>query len=292
MFPPGPEREPEADVIGTPRADRPRRRFAPGRRWGPAGAVLTLAAAIAAVAAAIAAVAIPPLTHHAALTVPPLTHQKEPAPSGAGSLSPTPGPSAPGPPAPGPPAALVPPREWAASLNVATWPVEQNPSPGGVFALGVAGQRGWTLAVRAISRPGQGCAAEVTLLGGPPSSPPLRGVPAFRLPARPAHATPVGDLAFIALGSGARGVGLAFLRTAGPGGLVWADPHLVGELIISVPVVTVSACGRQYYLAGFAYPLQGTLDLSAMRGEGQPAEYVVPERLTRPGQQDVWQADG
>lgn len=229
-------------------------------------------------AGAIAAVAAPSLTnHHAAQPAPDITPASSPSPE------------------PGPPVALVPPRQWAASLNVATWPVEQisaGPASDRVFALGVAGQHGWSLAVRAVTRPGEGCVAEVTVLGGLPPSPPQRGVPPFPLPARAPGRTPVGDPAFLALGSGARGAGLAFVRAAGPGGTVWANPNLVGELIISVPVVTVSACGRQYYLAGFAYPLQGALDLSATRSPGGPAEYVAPERLTRPAAQDVWQPGG
>lgn len=288
MFPTGPEREPEPDVIGTPRAGRRRlpqtrwgrwvqqERRERWRRWGWAGSVLVLAGAVA-------ALAVPSLTSH---------HPAQPAPAT------TPAASAPSP-EPGPPAALVPPRQWAASLNVATWPVEQisaGPASDRVFALGVAGQHGWSLAVRAITRPGEGCVAEVTLLGGLPSSPPQRGVPPFplppRAPGRTPGRTPVGDPAFLALGSGARGAGVAFVRESGPGGTVWANPNLVGELIISVPVVTVSACGRQYYLAGFAYPLQGALDLSATRSSGGPAEYVAPERLTRPAAQDVWQPGG
>lgn len=272
MFPLGPDRGPDPDIIGTRQPRVPWLSRVPWMcrvpalsRWIRAAGLLVLAGA------AIAVLAVPSLTRHQA------------APSATRSGSPAPDPS--------PPEPLVPPRAWAASLNVATWPVEQTsagPSGDGVFALGAAGQHGWSLAVHAVTRPGQGCAAEVSLGGAG-----LAGAGAAALPARPANRTPAGDLAFIALGHGMRGIGIAFLRAAAPGGSVWANPHLVGELVISVPVVTVSACGRQYYLAGFAYPLQGALDLFATRASGRVAQYLVPERLTRPAAAGVWQtADG
>jgi len=59
-----------------------------------------------------------------------------------------------------------------------------------------------------------------------------------------------------------------------------------------VPFLTVRACGQRYYLAGFAYPLAGTLDVFVAANSASPAHYLVPARLSRPRAPRVWQSTG
>ena len=61
---------------------------------------------------------------------------------------------------------------------------------------------------------------------------------------------------------------------------------------IDVPVLTVRACGQRYYLAGFAYPLAGTLNLFVAGNSASPVHYLVPTRLSRPRGPGVWQGTG
>lgn len=224
------------------------------RRYLAACGVLVLAGIIA-------ATALSSQGHHAA------------APRPAG------GPAIPAPAVP----VVMPSQAWVFSLDIANWPM---PGSGTgslrtMFAGGVAGNKGWDLTVRGIAGPGHRCVAEVL----------LDGTDAYPLPARPALRTPAGDLAFIALGTGSPGVGVGLVQSAGPG-QVRIDPGGIGGLQISVPILAETACGKPYYLAGFAYPLAGKLDLWAASGGASAREYVVPTRLSRPKVLRVWESTG
>jgi hypothetical protein len=261
MFPVGPEGSPEPDIIGTADADRARPRW---RRYAVAGGVLALAGIIT-----------------AATISSPGRHTAAPRPSGV-----TASPSGPAPPAP----VAVPSQAWAASLNIANWPMPGSGSDNNMFAGGVAGNGGWELTVRDIARPGQRCAAAVVLSVLGPGGHPI--AEAYPISPRPASRTPAGDLAFVALGARSPGVGVGFLQLGAPAGQAWVDPHRVGGLEINVPVLTVAECGQRYYLAGFAYPLAGTLDVFVGRNSASPAHYLVPTRLSRPRMPRVWQSTG
>jgi hypothetical protein len=262
MFPLQPDDGPEPDVIGTAGADRARPRW---RRYVVAGGVLALAGVIAATSISS--------SQHAAARRP-------------GGV--TASPSGPAPPVPGP----VPSQAWVTSLNIANWPM---PGSGGglsssMFAGGVAGNRGWELTVRNVARPGQRCAAAVVLMLDGPGGHPV--VDAYRISPHPAPRTPAVDLAFIALGAQSPGVGVGFLQLGAPAAQAWADPDHIGGFEISVPVLTERACGHLYYLAGFAYPLAGTLDVFVTRNSASPLYYLVPARLSRPRVPRVWQSTG
>ena len=181
---------------------------------------------------------------------------------------------------------VVPSQAWVTSLNIANWPM---PGPdGGMFAGGVAGNSGWELTVRDVARPGQRCAAEVVMYGS--DGHPIAD--AYLISPHPASHTPAGDLAFIALGAQSPGAGVGFLQLGSPAAQAWVDPHRIGGFEISVPVLTVRACGQRYYLAGFAYPLAGTLDVFVAGNSTSPVHYLVPTRLSRPRVPRVWQGTG
>ena len=259
MFPLGPEGSPEPDIIGTADADRARPRW---RRYVVAGGVLALAGIIAATSIS------PPWRHTAARR-----------PRGV-----TVSPAGPAPPVPG----AVPSQAWATSLNIANWPMPGSGSASSMFAGGVAGNKGWRLTVRDVVRSGQRCAAAVVLYGS--DARPFAA--AYLISAHPASRTPAGDLAFIALGAQSPGVGVGFLQLGAPGVQAWVDPHGTGGLEISVPILTMRACGQRYYLTGFAYPLAGTLDVFVKRNGASPVHYLVPARLSRPRVPRVWQSTG
>lgn len=181
----------------------------------------------------------------------------------------------------------VPSQAWAASLNIANWPMPGSGSDSTMFGGGVAGNGGWELTVRDVARPGQRCVAAVVLSDGADA----RDI-AYPISPRPAARTPVGDLAFIALGARSPGVGVGFLQLAAPGVLAWFDPRPIGGIEISASVVTVRACGQRYYLAGFAYPLAGALDVFVTMNSATQVQYLVPTRLSRPRLPSVWQSAG
>jgi hypothetical protein len=262
MFPLRPGDSPEPDVIGTAGADRTSPRW---RRYIVTAGALALAGVIA-------ATSISSWQHGAARR-----------PGGV-----TVSPSALAPPVPAP----VPSQAWVTSLNIANWPMPG--STGGLynsmFAGGVAGNGGWELTVRNIAQSGQGCVAAVVLMTDGPDAHPI--VAAYPISPRPAPRTPAVDLAFIALGAQSPGVGVGFLQLGAPAAQAWADPDRIGGFEISVPVLTERACGHRYYLAGFAYPLAGTLDVSVTRSSASPLYYFVPTRLSRPRVSRVWQSTG
>jgi hypothetical protein len=254
MFSMGPEREPEPDVIGTAPVDRNRSRGR-WRRYVMGGGTLVLAGIIA-------AISLSSRGHQAAVPRP------RTSPSVFEPVVPI----------------AVPSQAWVVSLNIAIWPM---PGIGqglysSMFAGGVAGNQGWELTVRDVGRPGGQCVAEVVLDDEDPHP----------IPARPALHTPVGDLTLMALGDRSPGVGVGFLQVAAPAAQVWLDPARIGGLEVSVPVVTVTTCGRQYYLAGFAYPLAGTLDVKVTRNGASATHYLVPTRLSRPAVPRVWEGVG
>ena len=97
---------------------------------------------------------------------------------------------------------------------------------------------------------------------------------------------------FITLGAQSPGVGIGFLQLGAPAVQAWADPGRIGGFEINVPVLTVRAYGQRYYLAGFAYPLAGTLNLFVAGNSASPVHYLVPTRLSRPRGPGVWQGTG
>jgi hypothetical protein len=263
MFPLRPEDSPEPDVIGTGGTDRARPRW---RRYVEAGGVLALAGVIVATFISSSQ-----------------QHTAAPRPGGV-----TASPSGPAPPVPG----AVPPQAWVTSLNIANWPMPGSGSGlySSMFAGGVAGNGGWQLTVRNVAQPGQRCAAAVVLMLDGPDAHPI--VDAYPISPHPAPRTPAVDLAFIALGAQSPGVGVGFLQLGAPAAQAWADPYRIGGFEISVPILTERVCGHQYYLAGFAYPLAGTLYVFVTRSSASPLYYFVPTRLSRPGVPRVWQSTG
>jgi hypothetical protein len=265
MFPlrPGGEGGAEPDIIGTAGEGRGR----PRRRWYVvAVGVLALAGGITVVSTSF-----------------PQRHAAAPHPSGVTRSVAQPELPA--------PHVVVPTQAWVASLNIANWPMPESGTGtpdgmigGGVAGSGAAGNSGWELTVRDVARPGQRCAAAVVLS--------LYGTiaDAYPISAHPALRTPAGDLAFIALGAQAPGVGVALLQLDAPGEAS-ADPDLTGGFEIDVPILPVTACGQQYYLGGFAYPLAGALDLSVAGGSASPVHYLVPAQLSRPKEPGVWHGE-
>jgi hypothetical protein len=271
MFPLGPEGSPEPDIIGTAGADRARPRW---WRYVVAGGVLALAGITAATFLSS------PGRHAAAGQPGGVTASRAwPTPPVPGGI--TASTTGPAPPVPG----AVPSQAWVTTLNIANWPMPGSDSS--MFAGGVAGNGGWELRVRDVARPGQRCAAAVVLYSG---AHPIAD--AHPISPHPASRTPAGDLAFIALGTQSPGVGIGFLQLGVPAVQAWADPGRIGGFDINVPVLTVRACGQRYYLAGFAYPLAGTLDVYVADSSDSPVHYLVPRRLSRPRRPGVWQGTG
>jgi hypothetical protein len=271
MFPLRPEGEggPEPDIIGTAGEGRSHRQGRGRPHWW----WYVVAAGVLALAGVITVASMSSSPRHAAA----------PRPSGV-----TGSPAQPEPPAPG----AVPAQAWAASLNIANWPMPASGAgvpdgmiAGGVAGSGVTGNSGWVLTLRDVARPGQRCTAAVVLN--------LYGMitEAYPVSPHPALRTPAGDLAFIALGARSPGVGVALLQLDAPGTAL-ADPGRIGGFGIDVPILPVTACAQRYYLGGFAYPLAGTLDLSVARNSASPVHYLVPARLTRPKEPGVWHGTG
>lgn len=144
-------------------------------------------------------------------------------------------------------------------------------APGGVFAEGGADRHPWQLAVQDIAAPGFGCQPGVTLNGNDAD-------PLFQ---RPAMRTPVGSLSFMRPGSVMPGVGFAIIRVPADVSWVWLDPAPVNGLMLGLPPVTVTSCGERFRLAGFAYPLAGTLRINASTAT-RSLRYTVPRALSAP----------
>lgn len=141
------------------------------------------------------------------------------------------------------------------------------------FAHGVAHGKPWRLAVEDIAGPGYRCVPGVTIDGS--DADPIAPVPGM--------VTAVGNPAFVTLGLALPGIGIGFvqvppgireltLRMDGPGG---------GQR--ELRPTTVTACGEQFRLAGFDYPLTARLRLDA-----GSASVTVPGVLSDPRNSDVY----
>jgi hypothetical protein len=143
--------------------------------------------------------------------------------------------------------------------------------PGGVFADGSADGHRWQLAVQDIAAPGAGCQPGVA----------FNGNDADPLFPRPAVGTPVGSLAFMRPGPAMPGAGFAIIRVPADVSWVWLDPGPINGLMLGLPPVTITSCGERFRLAGFAYPLAGTLRIEASTATGS-LRYTVPRALSAP----------
>jgi hypothetical protein len=142
----------------------------------------------------------------------------------------------------------------------------------GAFAGGTADGRQWQLAVQDIADPGFQCLPGVSIDGGDAD-------PLFADP-QPLRQSPVGDPAFVTLGPGLPGAGFAFIQVPADADWLWADP--VGGFQLGVAPVTVTMCGQQFRLVGFAYPLAATLRIH-LGFHGRPeGNYTVPSALSAP----------
>src|ERR1700722_17096142 len=105
--------------------------------------------------------------------------------------------------------------------------------PGGVFARGTVNGHSWRLAVQKIAGQGYSCLPAIVLNG---------------TDADPVYPEPA-TAAVVALGPAEPGVGYAFVQLSRTINAVVVN----GD--VSVPAVTVAACGLRYHVAGFAYSL-------------------------------------
>jgi hypothetical protein len=163
-------------------------------------------------------------------------------------------------------ARLTPPGQQVAITNTTTG------LGSGAFAAGTAAGRAWQLIVQDIADPGLRCLPGVSVNGNDAE-------PLFADP-HPLRQTPVGAPAFVTLGSELPGAGFAFIQVPADADWLWADP--VGSFQLGVAPVTVTACGQQFRLVGFAYPLTATLRIH-VSFRGRPAgSYTVPTALSAP----------
>jgi hypothetical protein len=142
----------------------------------------------------------------------------------------------------------------------------------GAFAGGTADGRAWQLAVQDIADPGFRCLPGVSINGNDAE-------PLFADP-HPLRQTPVGDPAFVTLGSELPGVGFGFIQVPVDADWLWLDP--VAGLQIGAAPVPVTACGQRFRLVGFAYPLSVTLRINLSFGDRPGSSYTVPSALSAP----------
>ena len=141
-------------------------------------------------------------------------------------------------------------------------PAQAGPAaPGGVVAQGRAGGHAWRLAVQDIADPGYGCQPAIVLNG---------------TDADPVYPDP-GNLAAVALGPSLPGIGFGFLQL----------PATVSGVVVNgqqnVPVVTATACGLSYHVAGFTYSLAKTARVTvANPPAGLPSVFTVPQVSIEP----------
>ena len=153
----------------------------------------------------------------------------------------------------------------------------------GAFAGGTANGRQWQLVAENIADPGFRCVPAVSINGSDAD-------PLFADP-DPREQSPVGDPAFVTLGSALPGAGFAFVQVPADADWLWADPG--GGFQLGVAPVTVTACGQRFRLAGFAYPLTATLRLHLSLRDRTGGTYTVPAVLSAPrGSADTPQVDG
>lgn len=160
---------------------------------------------------------------------------------------------------------LTPPGQHVAITNTTT-------GLGSAFAGGTADGRAWQLTVQNIADSGFRCLPGVSVNGD--DAEPLFPDPHLL------RQTPVGAPAFVTLGAELPGVGFGFVQVPSDATWLWADP--VGSFQLGVAPVTVAACGQQFRLVGFAYPLTATLRVH-VSFRGRPAgSYTVPTALSAP----------
>jgi hypothetical protein len=132
--------------------------------------------------------------------------------------------------------------------------------PGGVFARGTADGHSWQLSVQDIADPGYTCVPAITING---------------TDADPLSPDPSGGAA-VTLGPADPGTGFAYLIA----------PADIKEFSVNgglVQPVTATACGIQYRLVGFAYPVTGMLRITAiLTSGGRQAVLTVAAATTVP----------
>jgi hypothetical protein len=153
----------------------------------------------------------------------------------------------------------------------------------GAVAGGTANGKQWQLVAENIADPGLQCVPAVSVDGNDAN-------PLFADP-HPLEQSPVGDPAFVTLGSGLPGTGFAFVQVPADADWLWADP--VGGFELGVAPVTVTVCGQRFRLAGFAYPVTATLRLHLSFRDRAGGTYTVPSALSAPrSSPDNPQVDG
>jgi hypothetical protein len=165
-----------------------------------------------------------------------------------------------------PAARVTPPGQYVAITNTTTG------LGSGAFAAGTADGRAWQLTVEDIADPGLRCLPGVSVNGNDAE-------PLFADP-NPLRQTPVGAPAFVTLGSDLPGAGFAFVQVPADADWLWADP--VGSFQLGVAPVTVTTCGQQFHLVGFAYPLTATLRIHVSFRHRPAGSYAVPNALSAP----------
>ncbi|MGH3286041.1 MAG: hypothetical protein ACRDPD_15355, partial [Streptosporangiaceae bacterium] len=140
------------------------------------------------------------------------------------------------------------------------------------FADGTADGRAWRLTVQDIADPGFRCVPGVSVNGN--DAEPLSADP------QELRQTPVGAPAFVTLGSELPGAGFGFIQVPADASWIWADP--VGSFQLGAAPVTVTACGQQFRLVGFAYPLTATLRIHVSFRDRPAGSYPVPTALSAP----------
>jgi hypothetical protein len=142
----------------------------------------------------------------------------------------------------------------------------------GVFAGGTVDGRAWQLTAQDIADPGYRCLPGVSVNGEDAE-------PLFADP-HPLRQSPVGDPAFVTLGTQLPGAGFAFIQVPADTGSFRLGP--TGGLQFGLAPVIVSVCGQQFRLVGFAYPLASTLRLHATFRDRREGSYTVPAALSAP----------
>jgi hypothetical protein len=140
----------------------------------------------------------------------------------------------------------------------------------GAFARGTAYGWQWQLTVQDIADPGYPCLPAVSINGNDAD-------PLFADP-YPLRQSPVGDPAFVTLGPALPGAGFAFVQVPADADWLWLDP--VPGFQLGVAPVTVTACGQQFRLAGFAYPLTAALRMHLSFRDRPEGSYTVPFALS------------
>jgi hypothetical protein len=137
--------------------------------------------------------------------------------------------------------------------------------PGGVFARGTVNGHPWRLAVQNIAGPGYSCLPAIVLNG---------------TDADPVYPEPATG-AVVALGPAEPGVGYAFVQLPRTINAVGVN----GD--VSVPAVTVAACGLRYHVAGFAYSLAKPLRVTVANPPPGWPGFTMPTVSIQPPGRDI-----